>query len=146
MLYNLWILNSASYSDGCDIDYSEQMEILSKLDVNIFPTMGPIQIRKPEERIQKMEKVEQDIKDLKKEIECMHNKYDSTAEITFDKDIDWQAFDLVKDQISMLIHNSTSVLKNQKKVNTGKFSDSFEAGASNCSRNIAEVSKVRIFS
>ncbi|GJQ73027.1 hypothetical protein Trydic_g1661 [Trypoxylus dichotomus] len=142
MLYNLWILSLTDEEDSYDINYSEQMEVLSKLDVNIFPSMGPIHVRKPEERLQKMERVEQEIKELKKEIEYMTNKYDSKIDINSDNETNWHAYDLVKDEISTLMNSSMSILKDQKESDTGTFSDMFGTAVSDCVRNISEVLKL----
>ncbi|KRT80706.1 hypothetical protein AMK59_5880 [Oryctes borbonicus] len=142
MLYNLSILSLSDETDPCDINYLEQMEILSKLDVNIFPSLGPIQVRTPQERLQKMEKVEQEIKELKKEIESMSNKYDSEIDLDSNREINWHASDLVKGEISTLVNNSIRILKDHKKSNSGTFDASFETVVSDCAKNISEVLKL----
>lgn len=144
MLYNLRVLSLVDEDDCCEINYVEEMEKMSKLDVNIFPELGPIQVRDPEERQQKIEQFEQEIKELKKEMEVMNSKYDNT-EMNCNKEekIDWNSFDVDKKKISLLVDNCASLSrKSDAEGDCAKFEPSFAETVNNCAKNMADVLKV----
>lgn len=142
MLYNLHILNSKQdNSDTCNINYIEQMKILSELDINIFPKMGPIQNRKPQERVQKLKELQEEIKQLREEIEKF-SEQDGNEEVinTYDKNFT-ENLDLLN-HISTLANNSTFLLKEKKKEGRGVFNKDFDLIVANCHSHISDILKV----